>query len=306
VDRQSRFSEHHWDAVYRSKDPDNVSWYQEVPATSVRLITALAATGSVLDVGAGPSTLADELVERGFIVTVLDVAPSAIAAVRQRLGDRATYLVTDLLDWAPLETYDIWHDRAVFHFLTDPATQAAYVGLAAAAVRPGGAVVLATFAPDGPAACSGLPTARHDVESLAALFADHFTLASSERVEHTTPWGMIQPFTWVTLRREPARPTDQPLGTRALPGGRAHDPVAHDALREGRAGREAEVAEPLHLAQPETADRRLGSIEIGVVLALGDRAVRPASHEREGRDAVVVHAAVRHVPDPVGAGAATG
>jgi 2-polyprenyl-3-methyl-5-hydroxy-6-metoxy-1,4-benzoquinol methylase len=194
-------SEQHWDKVYRTKDSHDVSWYQEFPAVSVRMITAQAASGKVIDVGAGDSTLADELVERGFIVTVLDVAPSAIDAVRRRLGDRATYVVADLLDWSPRESYDLWHDRAVFHFLTDPATQAAYVDLAGSAVRPGGAVVLATFAPDGPVSCSGLPTARHDAESLAALFADHFTLASSEREEHRTPWGAVQPFTWVTLRR---------------------------------------------------------------------------------------------------------
>ena len=194
-------SEKHWDAVYESRDHREVSWYQEDPAFSLRLTTAHAATGSVIDVGAGTSSVADALVGRGYSVTVLDVAPTAIKALRQRLGDRVTYLVTDLLDWAPIESYDVWHDRAVFHFLTEPTTQAAYVDLAATAVRPGGAIVLATFAPDGPTACSGLPTTRHDADSLAALFSEHFTRVSSERESHPTPGGEFQPFTWVTLLR---------------------------------------------------------------------------------------------------------
>ena len=200
-------SEEHWDRVYATKGGDDVSWYQAVPATSIRLVTAAmtatASPGRVVDIGAGASTLADELLARGYEVTVLDVAPSAVASVNARLGDRATYLITDLLEWQPETAYDVWHDRAVFHFLTDLSAQTAYVNLAARAVRAGGAVVMGTFAPDGPAACSGLPTSRHDADSLAALFADYFELVSSEREEHTTPWGAIQPFTWVTLSRRP-------------------------------------------------------------------------------------------------------
>ena len=194
-------SEQHWDGVYVSKDHTDVSWYQATPATSVRLVTSAVAEGSVVDVGAGASTLADELVERGYEVTVLDVAATVIAAVRDRLGDRARYVVTDLLAWRPDATYDVWHDRAVFHFLTEPRDQAAYVSLAAATVRPGGALVLGTFAPDGPTMCSGLPTARHDGGSLASLFAGGFELLSSEREDHLTPWGSMQPFTWVVLER---------------------------------------------------------------------------------------------------------
>jgi 2-polyprenyl-3-methyl-5-hydroxy-6-metoxy-1,4-benzoquinol methylase len=198
-------SEEHWDRVYATKGRDDVSWYQAVPVTSIRLVTAAmpatAARRSVIDIGAGSSTLADELLTRRCEVTVLDVAPSAVASVKARLGDRATYLITDLLEWRPETAYDVWHDRAVFHFLTDPSAQTAYVNLAARAVRAGGAVVLGTFAPDGPAACSGLATSRYDADSLAALFADYFELVSSERDEHTTPWGAVQPFTWVTLSR---------------------------------------------------------------------------------------------------------
>ena len=194
-------SEQHWDDVYTSKEHGDLSWYQAIPATSVRLVTAATDAGNVIDVGAGASTLPDELVGRGYAITVLDVAPSAIDTVKRRLGDRATYLVTDLLSWVPTATYDVWHDRAVFHFLTDPAAQAAYVALAATAVGPSGVIVLGTFAPDGPTVCSGLPTSRHDADSLALLFAADFALVSSEREEHLTPWGAAQPFTWVTLRR---------------------------------------------------------------------------------------------------------
>lgn len=194
-------SEQHWDGVYTSKDHTDVSWYQAVPTASVRLVTSAIAEGSVVDVGAGASMLADELVEHGYVVTVLDVAATAIASVRDRLGDRVEYVVSDLLAWRPETAYDAWHDRAVFHFLTDPRDQAAYVELAAATVRPGGVVVLGSFAPDGPTMCSGLPTARHDADSLAALFGGDFELVSSEREEHRTPWGSVQPFTWVVLQR---------------------------------------------------------------------------------------------------------
>lgn len=196
-------SEEHWDGVYSAKEHDDVSWYQAVPETSIRLVTAASSSGSVIDIGAGASTLADELVARGYAVTVLDVAPSAIEAVQERLGDKATYVVADLLAWEPSTSYDVWHDRAVFHFLVDPASQAAYVELAAKAVRPRGFLVLGAFAPDGPTSCSGLPTARHDVGSLTATFAGRFELASSEREEHVTPWGAVQPFTWVSLQRLP-------------------------------------------------------------------------------------------------------
>ena len=147
-------SEEHWDRVYATKGRDDVSWYQAVPATSVRLVTAAipatAAPRRVIDIGAGASTLADELLTRGYDVTVLDVAPSAVASVKARLDDRATYLITDLLEWQPETTYDVWHDRAVFHFLTDPTAQTAYVHLAARAVCAGGAVVMGTSPPTGP------------------------------------------------------------------------------------------------------------------------------------------------------------
>ncbi|MBC7275688.1 class I SAM-dependent methyltransferase [Nocardioides sp.] len=192
----------HWNTVYAAKDVDDVSWYEPVPATSRRLITMAATSGRVIDVGAGASGLADALLPAGYDVTVLDVSSNALEQVRQRLGQKATYVVADVLTWTPVDSYAVWHDRAVFHFLTDPADQARYVNQATTAVQTGGGLVMGTFAPTGPESCSGLPTARHDADSLVRLFAGAFTLEHAETDEHVTPWGVIQPFTWVVLRRE--------------------------------------------------------------------------------------------------------
>lgn len=193
----------HWDAVYRSKSAADVSWYQPEPAVSLRLVTAAAGTSAaVLDVGAGASTLADELVAAGFVdVTVLDVSAEALARARARLDDRVEVVVADLLAWTPPRQYDVWHDRAVLHFLVAPEQQQRYVETAAAAVRPGGALVVGVFALDGPEQCSGLPTERYDAERLQQLFAPYFALVHSEPEVHTTPAGVAQSFTWAVLRR---------------------------------------------------------------------------------------------------------
>ena len=196
----------HWDDVYRVRGVESTSWFQAEPATSMRLVTTWApAEASVVDVGAGASTLVDRLLDEGRAdCTVLDLSAEALEVVRRRLGDRAspvTFVVADLLDWAPSRSYDAWHDRAVFHFLVDDADRVRYVDLAARAVAPGGVAILATFGPDGPTHCSGLPTARYDAASLAAAFAPHFALVHAEVETHTTPGGGVQPFTWVVLRR---------------------------------------------------------------------------------------------------------
>lgn len=191
----------HWDAVYQAKSTDEVSWYEQDPATSLRLIRGAASAGRVVDVGAGASFLADRLTADGYDVTVLDISATALAQVRARLGGSATYVVTDLLAWEPTTSYDVWHDRAVFHFLTDPAEQRSYIELATATIRAGGVLVLGTFAPDGPESCSGLPTARYAPGELGAMFADGFDLAHAEVEAHHTPWGATQSFTWVVLQR---------------------------------------------------------------------------------------------------------
>jgi trans-aconitate methyltransferase len=197
---------HHWDDVYGTKAADQVSWYQARPTTSLRLLTeAVPRPASVIDIGAGASTLADELLAAGITdVTVLDVSAAALDAVRRRLagpGPGLSFVLADVARWRPSRTWDAWHDRAVFHFLTDPADRAAYAGAAAEAVAPGGIAVVAAFAPDGPDSCSGLPVVRWDAEGLAAELGPAFALEHAEREVHRTPWGSDQPFTWTVLRR---------------------------------------------------------------------------------------------------------
>ena len=193
----------HWDAVFASRDLDKVSWFEETPTHSVELLRRQP--GSVVDIGAGASRLPDALLTDGRDdITVLDISHQAVAVTRERLGSaegRVTYVVSDVLSWKPARTYDAWHDRAVLHFLTAPADQSAYVDLAARTLSPGGLLVLAPFGPDGPTSCSGLPTARHSADDLAALFAPAFTLTHAETRIHHTPDGSEQQFTWVTARR---------------------------------------------------------------------------------------------------------
>ena len=196
----------HWEQVYRARASDEVSWFQAEPATSLRLITSAGVpTGGVLDVGAGSSSLVDALLRQGFAdVTVLDVSEAALQVVKARLGAAATqvsFVQADLLDWEPGRTFAVWHDRAVFHFLTTRAARESYVRLVDTCVLPGGTVVIATFAPDGPTHCSGLPVCRYDAAALAAELGAGFELVHSEREEHTTPSGAVQPFVWVVLRR---------------------------------------------------------------------------------------------------------
>lgn len=192
----------HWDEVYGAKSAEEVSWFQRDPEVSLRLVAAVP--GSLVDVGAGASLLVDRLLAAGRTdLTLLDVSSTALEVTRNRLGSAAgqvTFAVADVLTWAPGRTFDCWHDRAVFHFLTNPTHKANYVQCAARLVAPGGAVVLGTFAADGPTSCSGLPTARYSSADLAAEFAEAFTLEHTEQETHRTPWGAEQRFTWLVLR----------------------------------------------------------------------------------------------------------
>lgn len=195
----------HWDGVYSSKPPTTVSWYEDHPATSLRLVTsAVPPDGAVIDVGAGASTLPDALLDQGYSdVTVLDVSAEALDLVKARLSQRTgvSFVLANLLAWEPHRAYQCWHDRAVFHFLTDEKDQRQYVATAATAVAPGGRLVLGVFAEDGPTQCSGLPTARHAADNLADHFADHFVPRHAEREQHNTPSGAVQPLTWLVLER---------------------------------------------------------------------------------------------------------
>ena len=189
-----------WDAAYAQRGVEGVSWYQPVPAVPLELIEALGVprTAAVIDVGGGASLLADKLVRRGFSdVTVLDIASSALDATRQRIGARASvsFVQADLLTWRPSRRYDLWHDRAVFHFLVTDADRETYARTLREAVAPGGAVILATFAPDGPATCSGLPVLRYSIDDLGEILGGTFDQLESLREEHITPRGSTQPFT---------------------------------------------------------------------------------------------------------------
>jgi SAM-dependent methyltransferase len=186
----------HWEKVYASKRENELSWFQESPTPSLALIAKAGATAasSVIDVGGGASRLVDVLVENGFRdVTVLDLSDAALAAAKARLGGRAEqvqWVVADVTEWDPDgRIYDIWHDRAAFHFLTEERDRMAYVARLTEAVKPGGHAIIATFAADGPERCSGLPVVRYDAESLHRVVGDVFELIETLRHEHRTPWG---------------------------------------------------------------------------------------------------------------------
>jgi SAM-dependent methyltransferase len=200
----------HWDRIYRAKALGEVSWYQPEARLSVELIRRVAPVRSapIIDVGGGASTLVDGLLEAGYdAVAVLDLSRAALTAARRRLGSRSArvrWVVADVLD-APLSTasYAAWHDRAVFHFLTDPADRARYVAQTRRAVRPGGHVIVASFAPEGPARCSGLAVARYTPEAMHAEFGEGFRLLDSVREDHRTPGGALPAFVYCLCRVEP-------------------------------------------------------------------------------------------------------
>jgi SAM-dependent methyltransferase len=198
----------HWEAVYQTKSDEQLSWYQARPEVSLRLIEGLRPPPRrVIDVGGGQSALAGELVARGVPeVTVLDVSAGALERARARLGPavagRIRWVHGDVLEvGAGLGPVDLWHDRAVFHFLTDPGDRRRYAAAAAEAVVPGGHAIVATFALTGPERCSGLPVCRYDAEGLGAEFAPAFRLAGSAAETHVTPWGKAQDFTYAVLER---------------------------------------------------------------------------------------------------------
>jgi SAM-dependent methyltransferase len=202
----------HWEKVYTTKGEKEVSWFQENPAPSLELIalTGLSEEAAIIDIGGGASRLVDDLLARKFRrLTVLDLSGAALAAARERLGDRGTdvqWVIADVTKWEPTETYDLWHDRAAFHFLINHADQSAYVDRLKKAVKLGGYVIIGTFAPDGPERCSGLPIVRHDAATLAKTLGSDFVLIDTRRHEHATPWGAIQRFQFSTFRRTPSRP----------------------------------------------------------------------------------------------------
>jgi SAM-dependent methyltransferase len=197
----------HWENVYRNKQFDAVSWYAPYLSESLRLIQELCpdSTASIIDIGGGESTLVDDLLRFNYLdVSVLDISATAIDFIRQRLGPKAqevSWHVGDVTqyDFGPKQ-FDLWHDRAVFHFLTEPAARRAYVELVRRSVKPGGHVLMATFGPDGPLKCSGLDVVRYDDQSLHHEFGEGFQMLGSELAEHKTPMGTRQQFLYCWCR----------------------------------------------------------------------------------------------------------
>jgi SAM-dependent methyltransferase len=199
----------HWEKIYKTKTPEAVSWYRPHLETSLGLIERAAGGYSafIIDVGGGESTLVDDLLARGYgNITVLDVSQTAVDVTKKRLGlaaERIHWLVADITEaHLPPSTYDVWHDRAVFHFLTSPEQRTAYVRQVAHAVKSGGHVIIGTFGPEGPTKCSGLDVIRYDADSLHDQFGVRFRLEESSKELHRTPFGTIQQFLYCYCKVE--------------------------------------------------------------------------------------------------------
>ena len=199
----------HWEKIYGERKPDEVSWHQESPSLSLELIgrARVPKSGAVIDVGGGASRLVDALLDDGFEhVSVLDISARALAYARERLGARAgkvNWIEADVTAFAPAESYDLWHDRAVFHFLTEESDRRKYVEGLLKALKPGGALIAAAFAPDGPEKCSGLPVRRYDANLVRETFGEGFEFVREAAEIHVTPWKTEQRFSYFLLKRRP-------------------------------------------------------------------------------------------------------
>jgi SAM-dependent methyltransferase len=199
----------HWEKIYSTKAPESVSWYAPHLETSLALIERAAGgtAALIIDVGGGESTLVDDLLARGYRnITVLDISLVAIEATKKRLGsaaERVHWIVADITK-VPLQAgaFDVWHDRAVFHFLTAADQRAAYVRSVAHAVKPGGNVIVGAFGPEGPAKCSGLDVMRYDAQTLHDEFGARFRFVESYKELHHTPLGVTQQFLYCFCRVE--------------------------------------------------------------------------------------------------------
>lgn len=197
----------HWTGIYERKADNEVSWFQTSPKQSLDWILPGAdpAATAIIDIGGGASRLADEMLDRGFAdVTVLDIADSALAQSRKRLGERADrvrWVVADITAWSPFRQYDVWHDRAVFHFLVAPSDRTAYLAALNQATKPGSRVMIATFNLDGPERCSGLPVQRYSPQTLSEVLDGDYSLIQSTTEEHHTPAGSTQRFQYSLFQR---------------------------------------------------------------------------------------------------------
>jgi len=197
-------SKGHWDSIYQSKRDQEMSWTQDEPVICLRLIGEVCSSGRVIDVGGGTSVLAERLSDRGYRVTVLDISEAAIERSRKRLGAKASqiqWIAADVTAEPGLEVFDVWHDRAVFHFLAASNERAAYRRLLLHSVPVGGHAVIGSFALDGPEKCSGLEVRRYDGPMLAEELGPQFILLKSEPEMHITPWGKPQSFQFSLFKR---------------------------------------------------------------------------------------------------------
>jgi SAM-dependent methyltransferase len=196
----------HWDRVWDDRHPDEVTWFQAEPKLSLRLIqSAMLPDDGIIDIGGGASQLVDHLLDHGYgDISVLDIAPSALSAAQERLGqksERVNWIVADVTRADLGRTFDVWHDRAVFHFLTEKRDRRHYLATLAASIPVGGHVVLATFGPDGPEQCSGLPVRRYDIGLMQETLGDGFELIEHEIEQHVAPSSAIQQFLYALFRR---------------------------------------------------------------------------------------------------------
>ena len=197
----------HWDQAYSAKTDTEVSWYQPVPERSLALIASAAPSyaNSIIDVGAGVSRLAGALLAQGYSdITVLDISAVALNRAKARLGgfaEKLSWIVADVTQWEPQRTWDVWHDRAVFHFLVETAAQDAYIAALRQATAPGSAVILASFALAGPQRCSGLDVQRYSPATWAARLGADFSLCAQAAETHATPFGTMQEFAYAAFRR---------------------------------------------------------------------------------------------------------
>lgn len=201
-------NQQHWDKVYSEKQPTEVSWYEPMPEISLSLIRdcSLKKDAAIIDIGGGDSFLAEFLVSQGYTdVTVVDISQNAIERAKERMcekADEVTWIVADAATFKPTKKYDLWHDRAAFHFLTDENDQKNYLKTLFEAVKPGGYVIMSTFSDTGPTTCSGLPVQRYSVGEMQKIFEEEFSVLSGRTVDHSTPSGGTQNFTVCSFQKK--------------------------------------------------------------------------------------------------------
>lgn len=198
----------HWETIYQTKALNEVSWYQPNPETSIQFFQQLQlpVTAKIIDIGGGDSFLVDHLLDLGYRnVSVLDISETAIERAKQRLGERAKdvkWIVSDIADFQPTASYDCWHDRAAFHFLTSPDEVEKYIRTTSKAITPGGAIIIGTFSEQGPKKCSGIDIRQYSETTMTNLFDNHFRKITCITTDHTTPFDTTQNFVFCSFRKQ--------------------------------------------------------------------------------------------------------